>query len=98
MPPDLLQSLTQFGVAGLIGLLWIIERRHAATREKQLDDAHARMLALHRDNETLITLIRENTKAISALEHAQQRLIALLDRRAAQSQTARRKRAAGPRA
>jgi hypothetical protein len=87
VPTDLLPSLTQFGVAGLIGLLWILERRNAAAREKQLDESHGRILALHRDAEILLSVIRENTRAIAALEHAQQRLIALLDRSRPRSRT-----------
>lgn len=80
MTADLVPMLTQFGMAGLIGLLWVVERRNAATRERQLDEAHSRLLSAHRDSEVLLTVVRDNTRAIAALEHSQQRLIATLER------------------
>ena len=73
-------ALTQFGAAGLIGLLWILERRHASTRDRQLDEAHARIVDQDRHIDALLTVIKENTRAIIRLEQSQRRLIGLLER------------------
>lgn len=40
MGESILQALTEFGAAGLIGVLWILERGHASKRDRQLDEAH----------------------------------------------------------
>ena len=40
MGESILQAMTEFGAAGLIGVLWILERRHASKRDRQLDEAH----------------------------------------------------------
>ena len=37
---ELIKNLTQFGVAGLMGVLWVIERWLSRRRETQLDEAH----------------------------------------------------------
>ncbi len=73
-------ALTQFGAAGLIGLLWILERRHAATRDRQLDEAHAVIVDRDQRIEALLTVIKENTAAINRLEQIQRRLIGILAR------------------
>ena len=39
-----LAALTQFGVAGLIGWLWITERRAAGARDRQLEALHTRLM------------------------------------------------------
>ena len=75
-----LALLTQFGAAGLIGLLWIMERRYAGHRDRQLDEAHRKLIDQERDLEALLTVVKENTKAINTLQRGQVQLIQLLER------------------
>ncbi len=80
MPEIMATGMAQFGAAGLIGLLWILERRHAAKRDRQLDDAHRAILTRDHELRILLSVIKENTRAISRLEQSQRRLIGLLER------------------
>ena len=80
MEHDLLTALAQFGPAGLIGFLWLFERRSSTSRERQLDEAHHKVMTLDRQIETLLTVVKDNTRAINSLEQSQRRLIELLDR------------------
>lgn len=75
-----LTALTQFGAAGLIGLLWVLERRLASHRDRQLDEAHRKIASTERDLQALLCVVKENTKAINTLEQSQIRLISLLER------------------
>jgi len=68
MPPDLAASLAQFGTAGLIGWMWLTERRAAAQRERQLTEAHDRLMQERRTFELLLAAIHENTRVLTALE------------------------------
>jgi len=74
-----LPIITQFGAAGLIGVLWIIERRHAMLRDRQLDEAHKSITALRAEGDSMLTVIKENTRAITALEGSQRQLVRLLE-------------------
>lgn len=78
MPESIFLTLTQFGAAGLIGALWLFERRHAAQRERQLDEAHRRLMADERELAALLEVIKENTRAINALELSQRRMVRLI--------------------
>jgi hypothetical protein len=78
MESELLLQLSQFGAAGLIGVLWILERRHAASRDRQLDEAHRRIVERERDAAVLIEVVRDNTRALSSLRGSQDRLVDLL--------------------
>jgi hypothetical protein len=80
MDPSILTQLTQFGAAGLIGLLWIFERRQAAERHRQLDEAHRRIVERDRELDALLAVVKENTRAVTSLEHGQRRLIQTLER------------------
>ena len=71
METEALASLTQFGVAGLIGWMWIVERRAAAVRERQVQEAHDRLLADRTRLEVLVQALRDNTRALTALEVGQ---------------------------
>ncbi len=75
-----LSVMTQFGAAGLIGVLWVLERRHAAQRDRQLDQAHERILSRERELDALLAVITDATRAIIALEQTQRRLVELLNR------------------
>lgn len=74
MQPDLVPTLTQFGVAGLIATMWLVERRAASTREKQLAEAHDRLVESRAHLDALLAVVKDNTRAITALEAAVSRL------------------------
>jgi hypothetical protein len=79
LPDTIITALTQFGAAGLIALIWLVERRHSGARERQLDEAHSRLVSQQRDLEAMLTVVKENTRAIEALEAAQRRLVELIE-------------------
>ena len=73
-------ALTQFGVAGLICWMWLVERRASSEREHQITEAH-RAIIEHRDErDGLIEVVRDNTKALAMLEGSQRELIGAIDR------------------
>jgi len=80
MSPDLLQPLAQFGVAGLMGLLWVWERSMSRKREVQLNDAHCRLMSQQDELRTLVKLVRQNTRAIVRFDQTQNQLKALLEK------------------
>ena len=67
-----------FGAAGLMGALWIWERRLSRTREAQLTEAHDRLMAERGQTRLLVTLVRRNTAALSRLQITQDQLARLL--------------------
>lgn len=78
--PESLQNMTQFGVAGLMGALWLWERLYSRKREQELTQAHQRLMAQQLELQTLIDLVSRNTAAIERFEQTQQRLADLLER------------------
>jgi len=72
--------VTQLGIAGLIGWMWLSERRAAAEREKQLTEAHARIAESGVELDVLLEAVRENTRAMATLEAGQRRLISTVER------------------
>jgi len=76
---ELITALTQFGAAGLIGFLWIVERRHGAMRAQQLTEAHQMIADKQRELEALMTVVKENTRALHRLEKSQEQLVNLLE-------------------
>ncbi|MEX2212939.1 MAG: hypothetical protein WD768_02350 [Phycisphaeraceae bacterium] len=79
MPTDLIQSLTQFGVAGLMGLLWLWERTLSRRRDQQLNETHERLMRERDALRVLIRLVRRNTEAIERFERTQARLVRVLE-------------------
>lgn len=61
LPPD----LPSLGVAGLMGLMWLWERRTSQKREQQIDEAHARIMADRIQLEQLILIVRQNAEALA---------------------------------
>lgn len=77
---DMLQLLTEFGAAGLIGMLWLLERRAASARERQIDESHQRIMTSNQHLTALAEVVNRNTRAIESLERSQQRMLVLLER------------------
>ena len=68
-------QLTSFGVAGLMGAMWLWERRTSRVREQQLDEAHARIVGDRVQLEQLIDVVRQNTQVMSRLCTTQEQLV-----------------------
>ncbi len=77
---DLLEPLAQFGVAGLMGALWVWERTMTRKREAQLTEAHDRLLQQGLQLREVMRTVHQNTRAIERFDQTQARLRDLLER------------------
>lgn len=73
-----LPDLTGLGSAGVMGAMWLWERRNSRAREQQLDEAHQRIMGDRVQLDQLINLVRQNTEALTRLcaaheQHAAQK-------------------------
>lgn len=93
MDPQTIEPLTQFGVAGLMGLLWVWERRLSRRREEQLDEAHAAILAQRRQHDQLIELVQHNTQMIERFNQTVSQMKFVMEQLSHELET--RQRAAG---
>ncbi len=67
---SLISDLTSFGAAGLMGAMWLCERRLSRNREEQLSDAHQRIRRDEQKLSHLTNVVDRNTSAIVRfLEH-----------------------------
>lgn len=73
-------ELAQFGVAGLMGALWMCERLFSRKREAELTAAHARLMEQQRELRVLVQLVKQNTHALSSFDRTQRQLMKLLER------------------
>ena len=62
-----IDQLTSFGVAGMMGVMWLWERRTSRQREQQIDEAHARIMADRIQLDQLIDVVKQNTEAMTRL-------------------------------
>jgi hypothetical protein len=72
--PDISQ-LANLGVAGLMGVMWFWERSVSRSREQQLDEAHARIIADRVPLDQLIEVVRANSDAMAKLTATQDQLL-----------------------
>ncbi len=80
-----IDSVTSFGAAGLMGAMWLWERRTNQKREAQIDEAHARILGDRVQLEQLMSVVRQNAEAITRLCTTQDQFLRQLDRTAERS-------------
>ncbi len=67
-PSTLAATLTQFGVAGLIGWMWLSERRAAAERDRHLAEAHERIAQDRVAMNAVLEALRDNTRVLGGVE------------------------------
>lgn len=70
-----LPDLASFGMGGLMGAMWLWERRTSRQREEQLDEAHARIVADRIGLEQLIDVVRQNTEALGRFTATQEQIL-----------------------
>jgi len=80
MQIEAIQALTQFGVAGLMGILWIGERSLSRRREAQLDQTHARLMKQREELKALLDLVDRNTHVIARFDQTQRHLKQTLEK------------------
>ena len=73
--PAPLDQLTSLGAAGLMGAMWLWERRTSRVREQQLDEAHTRIISDRVQLDQLIDVVRQNTEVMSRLCTTQDQLM-----------------------
>ena len=79
MQLDLMAMMTQFGMSGLIAWMWLTERRAATSRERQLTEAHERLMDQRIQLDALLQVVADNARAVSAIEAGQRALASLLE-------------------
>lgn len=60
-------DLASFGAAGLMGAMWLWERRLSRLREEQLTEAHSRIIRDEQRLSKLVKVVEENTGAVGRL-------------------------------
>ena len=80
MEAEIMGAMTQFGVAGLVCWMWLSERRASADRERQITEAHTKLIRQDEGHRVLIEVVRENTKAMAGIEGGQRELGAAIAR------------------
>jgi len=73
------ETLLQFGVAGLMGMLWMWERTHSRRRDQQLSQAHDQLMRREEQFRVMLSLVRKNTRALVEFERTQRRLGQVLE-------------------
>jgi hypothetical protein len=74
-------SVANLGVAGLMGAMWLWERRTSQKREQQIDEAHARIISDGVQLDQLMAVVRQNAEAITRLSATQDQLLRQLEPR-----------------
>jgi hypothetical protein len=63
----IIENITNFGIAGIMGAMWLWERKTSRQHEEQLDEAHRRIVADRVQIDVLVDLVKRNTEALSRL-------------------------------
>ena len=66
-----LTDLTSFGAAGIMGAMWLWERKNSRQRDEQLNEAHARILRDEQRLTGLIEVVEQNTAAVARFTETQ---------------------------
>jgi len=80
MEGEIAGALAQFGVAGMVCWMWLVERRSGAVRERQLTESHERIARNQREIDVLVGALADNTRALASLEAGQRGLALMLER------------------
>jgi len=76
---DTFEAVTQFGVAGLMGVLWVWERMHSRQRDAQLTQAHTRIVDQRERLGVMVEMIRSNAETLERLNQTHTRLMQLME-------------------
>jgi hypothetical protein len=70
-----LDQLTSLGASGIMGAMWLWERRTSRQREQQLDEAHGRIMSDRVQLDELIQVVKQNSEAMSKMSAVQDQIV-----------------------
>ena len=68
---NMVPDLASFGAAGLMGMMWLWERRQGHTREQQISEAHSRILRDEQRLTKLTQVVEQSTAALTRMTESQ---------------------------
>jgi len=68
-------DFASFGAAGLMGAMWLWERRLSRLREAQLTDAHGRIVRDEQRLSKLVQVVEQNTAAVASFSETQRQVV-----------------------
>jgi len=68
---SIVYDLASFGAAGLMGAMWLWERKLSRNREDQLTEAHCRIMRDEQRLTSLVKVVEQNTSAVAGFTEAQ---------------------------
>jgi len=71
-------DLANFGAAGLMGAMWLWERRLSRTRERQLSAAHERVMRDEQRLGQLTSVVEHNTTALARFSEIHREVVETL--------------------
>ena len=72
MLTGILTDLASLGAAGIMGAMWLWERRNSRSREEQLTASHGRIIRDEQRLTSLIEVVEHNTEALVRFTETQQ--------------------------
>ncbi len=70
-----ISDLASFGAAGLMGAMWLWERRLSRVREAQLSDAHQRIIRDEQRLGKLTDVVQRNSETIARFTETQRQVV-----------------------
>ena len=67
-------DLANFGAAGLMGAMWLWERKLSRKRESQLSDTHCRVMRDEQRLSKLVQVVEQNTDAVARFTETQRQV------------------------
>jgi hypothetical protein len=71
----IVSDVANLGAAGIMGAMWLWERRWSRTREQQLSDAHERIIRDEQRLEQLTRVVEQNTGAMTRFTETQRQVV-----------------------
>jgi hypothetical protein len=71
MPVNAFSDLASLGAAGIMGAMWLWERRNGRVRDEQLSSAHERIARDEQRLGQLIEVVEHNTQALARFTETQ---------------------------
>jgi len=73
-PLSIVYDLTSFGAAGLMGAMWLWERKLSRKRERQISETHERILRDEQRLDNLVQVVEQNTGAVARFAETQRQV------------------------